>query len=219
MAFALVKKTFVNLYLQTEDNKGNPAIVCCPLGQINPETFDATKIPAITTALQDCLTSSTQIIAVKKVEGYVFKEPHTRYKPKTSISKSTPDTPYVFDFNCGWIGVGDGLWTYQSPTQCYLDIYEVSAGVSYRLTLGETVGTRFRVIFSTTDVSTVTSGKVQGVAVNSFSGNPSPYEELTYTPESDGYLIVQKDNAGNAGIITYLYGRTSQNVVREIDIN
>ena len=114
-------------------------------------------------------------------------------------------TPYVFDFNGAWIGIGNGLLTYENPSQCYLDIYEVSAGTEYLLTLGSNVGTRFRVMFTTTDVSTGTSGTVQGVAVNSFSGSPSAYEHLSYTPTSNGYLVVQKDNAGATGIATYLY--------------
>lgn len=114
-------------------------------------------------------------------------------------------TPYVFDFNGAWIGIGNGLLTYENPSKCYLDIYEVSAGTEYLLTLGTTVGTRFRVIFSTTDVSTGNSGTVQGVAVNSFQGSPSAYEHLSYTPNENGYLIVQKDNADTTGIATYLY--------------
>ena len=217
MALSLIKKTFVNVYIDTGE-----AVHCHLLGEVNPDTFDATKIPAITTALQNCLQSTAQIIAVKKVEGYVFDYPFERIKRKTHDTSVILHTPYIFDFNCGWIGVGDGVWTYEYPTQCYSDIYEVRAGIEYRLALGETVGTRFRVIFSTTDVSTVTSsGKVQGVAVNSFKGSPSAYEEVTYTPASDGYLIVQKDNAGTTGIVTYLYGQSSFNsnkVIREISL-
>ena len=227
MALSLIKKSFVNLYIKTEDYEGNTHVFCYLLGEVNPDTFNATKIPAITTALQDCLQPtptqyypSAQIIAVKKVEGYIFDYPFERIIRKTHDATEVLYTPYVFDFNGAWVGTGNGLLTYENPSQCYLDIYEVRAGVEYRLALGATVGTRFRVMFSTIDVSTRSSGTVQGTAVTTSNGNnPSPYSEVTYTPPSDGYLIVQKDNAGNAGIVTYLYGQSSSNkVITEIEI-
>ena len=115
-------------------------------------------------------------------------------------------TPYIFDFNGAWVGTGNGLLTYENPSQCYLDIYEVSAGTEYLVTLGATTGTRFRVMFSTTDVSTQSSGTLQGTAVNTSDFNDPPaYRNLYYTPSQNGYLIIQKDNAGNTGIPTYLY--------------
>ena len=110
--------------------------------------------------------------------------------------------------NCGWVGQGDGIWTPESPTQAYADMYEVKGGHNYFLTLGANVGTRFRVMFSTEDVSKAT-GKVSGVAVNMKNyNNPAAYQNLSYTPETDGYLIVQKDNVGNVDIKTYLYDTT-----------
>ena len=110
--------------------------------------------------------------------------------------------------NCGWIGKGDGYWTPESPTESYADMYEVIGGHRYFLTLGENVGTRFRVIFATEDVSLATQ-KVQCIAVNTTKyDNPSAYQNLTYTPETNGYLVVQKDNAGNIDIKTYLYDTT-----------
>ena len=221
MALSLIKKTFVNVYIDTGE-----AVHCHLLGEVNTDTFDATKIPAITTALQNCLQSTAQIIAVKKVEGYVFDYPFERIKRKTHDTTEVLHTPYIFDFNCGWIGIGDGVWKYEYPTKCYLDIYEVRAGIEYRLALGATVGTRFRAIFSTTDISTKTSGSVQGIAVNTTNfSNPPAYAEVTYTPPSDGYIIVQKDNAGTTGIVTYLYEQSSFNkessfnkVIREISL-
>ena len=112
--------------------------------------------------------------------------------------------------NCGWVGTGNGLWTYENPTQCYSDMYEVYEGHKYLLTLGATVGTRFRVIFSTEDISAVKSGTVQCVAVNTKNlSDPPPYISLNYTPETDGYLIIQKDNAGNSSTRTYLYDTTA----------
>ena len=115
-------------------------------------------------------------------------------------------TPYIEDFNCGWVGTGNGVWTYEKPTQSYSDVYSVQGGHKYYLTLGSDVGTRFRVIFTTVDVSTVSSGKVNGTAVNKSNyNNPSPNQNLYYTTPSDGYIVVQKDNVGKTGIKTYLH--------------
>ena len=204
---SLIKKTFINCYIRTNDS-----VVCYPIGEVNPDTFDASKIPAITTALGDCLDSA-EIIAVKKVEGYALGYSHEK------APEETPEaiTPYIFDLNYGWIGVKDGLWTPERPTKCYLDVYEVEAGTRYYLTLGETVGTRFRTIFTTVDVSQ-SDTKVQGIAVNPNQA-VEPFANCYYTPETDGYIVVQKDNAGTSGIKTYLYDATEgTTVVTEFDI-
>lgn len=119
-----------------------------------------------------------------------------------------PLLPYIEDLNCGWVGTGNGVWTYENPTNSYSDIYQVLKGHKYFLTLGDTVGTRFRVMFSTLDVSKVT-GKVNGIAVNrSDYNNPAPHQNLWYTPDDNGYIIIQKDNVGSSGIKTYLYDAT-----------
>lgn len=124
-----------------------------------------------------------------------------------------PLTPYIEDFNCGWIGRGDGIWTYENPTKCYLDIYSVLRGHQYFLTLGDIVGSRFRVMFTTQDVS-IATGKVTGVAVNSTGfDNPAPYQNISYSPVNDGFIIVQKDNLGKNGIKTYLYDKGKHNVL------
>lgn len=113
--------------------------------------------------------------------------------------------PYIENLNAGWVGTGNGVWTPENPTNSYSDIYSVLGGHKYFLTLGETVGTRFRVMFSSVDVSTASSA-VSGTAVNTSNyNNPAPYQNLYYTPNSDGYIIVQKDNIGNSGIKTFLH--------------
>ena len=111
---------------------------------------------------------------------------------------------------CGWIGTGNGVWTHESPTDSLADMYEVTAGHEYWLTLGASVGTRFRAIFTTVDVSTVTSGTVQGTALNTKNiSDPPPFQSLWYTPSEDGYIVVQKDNVGNTNVKTYLYDKTA----------
>lgn len=153
------------------------------------------------------LTADT-IMADKLRTGY------TAHKADGELITGTLNTaaiePYVYDLNCGWVGPGNGVWTYENPTNTYVDMYEVTEGHSYFFTWGATTGTRGRMMFTTVDLSTVTSGKVTGTAVNT-SGydNPTAYKNLIYTPSSDGYLVVSKDNVGVAGIKTYLYDRTA----------
>ena len=111
---------------------------------------------------------------------------------------------------CGWVGTGNGIWTYESPTDSLADMYEVTAGHEYWLTLGATVGTRFRAMFTMIDVSTITSGTVQGTALNTKNiSDPPPFQNLWYTPSEDGYIVVQKDNVGNTNVKTYLYDKTA----------
>ena len=203
MHLSLVKKNFLNLYVRLQDDLGNNSIECVPIGEINSEACDNSKISAITQALLPCLCDYTSynshkkvldILAVKNVEGYKIAYVHD------------PIPPYIEDFNCGWVGTGNGVWTYEKPTKSFSDIYSLQAGIQYWLTLGDTVGTRFRVMFSTVDISSVSSGTVTGVAVNTSNyNNPAPNQSLYYTPDHDGYLIVQKDNVGSSGIKTYLY--------------
>ena len=60
-------------------------------------------------------------------------------------------------------------------------------------------------MFSSVDVSTASSA-VSGTAVNTSDyNNPAPYQNLYYTPNEDGYIIVQKDNVGNSDIKTFLH--------------
>ena len=117
--------------------------------------------------------------------------------------------PYVENLNRGWVGQANGIWTYESPTESYVDVYTVTANHQYFLTLGADVGTRFRVMFTTEDVSNMTED-VTGIAVNTKGYNdPVSYQNLSYTPEDDGYLLVQKDNVGNSNIKTYCYDTTA----------
>ena len=203
MHLSLVKRYFLNAYVSLQDETGNNSIGCITLGEINSGTCDTDKVSAITQALLPCLCDYItyvspkkvrDILAVKSVEGYKIA-----YVPDAL-------SPYIADFNCGWVGTGNGVWTYEKPTKSYLDVYLVQAGRKYFLTLGDTVGTRFRVMFSTTDISAVSSGTVAGIAVNTSNyNNPVPNQCLFYTPDEDGYLIIQKDNVGSTGIKTFLY--------------
>ena len=126
----------------------------------------------------------------------------------TGTLKTAALEPYIEELNCGWVGAGNGLWTPENPTQTYADEYEVKGGHAYFLAWGANTGTRGRVMFTVEDVSTATQ-KVTGTAVNTRGyDNPAPYSNLQYTPETDGYLVIAKDNVGKSGIKTYLYDMT-----------
>ena len=117
------------------------------------------------------------------------------------VSCAYPETPYIFDLNTGWIN--NGVWTYENPTQTYADIYQVQEGHKYLLTFGENTGSRFRAMFTTTDVSRTTEN-VTGTAIINAS-NPAAYASVEYTAPSAGFIVVAKDNIGKSGITTYLY--------------
>ncbi len=112
--------------------------------------------------------------------------------------------PYIFDFNCGY--VDNGVWKYENPTRTYIDIYEVLANHIYVLSFGSNVGTRFRTMFTTVNVTQRTSN-VTGTLINNVN-SPPQYSSTSHTPISNGYILVGKDNVGKTGIKTYLFDMT-----------
>lgn len=117
-----------------------------------------------------------------------------------------PIDVWVFDYNVGYID--NANWIYQSPTNTWTDIYQVLAGHFYFLTLGTNVGTRFRSMFTTVDVTQITSAQtVTGTRIKHLN-NPPAFSNASFTAESDGYLLIAKDNVGKQGIKTYVYDGT-----------
>lgn len=114
--------------------------------------------------------------------------------------------PIEYDYNIGYIS--NGTWTYENPTRTYTDIYRVQSGHRYFISLGQNVGTRFRVMFTTTDVRTVTSGNVAGTNIINVN-NPASFRNTSYTAPSDGYILIGKDNIGESGIYTYVFDISS----------
>ena len=126
----------------------------------------------------------------------------------TGTLKTAALEPYIEELNCGWVGPGNGIWTPENPTKTYADVYEVTGGHRYLIAWGANTGTRGRMMFTTEDVSTATA-KVTGTAINTKGyDNPAAYSSLQYTPETDGYIVIAKDNVGKSGIKTYLYDMT-----------
>ena len=58
-------------------------------------------------------------------------------------------------------------------------------------------------MFTTTDVSKA-SDNVSGTKIIN-ANNPATYANVEYTPSSNGYIVVAKDNVGKSGVKTYLY--------------
>lgn len=111
--------------------------------------------------------------------------------------------PIEFDYTNGYVDT-NGKWYYQYPSNNYSDIYAVENGKTYRLLFGATAGNRARGCLTTTDVRTLPSGsEVQGTYVGASS--PTAGTCLSFISSVDGYLILQKSNNSQSGILTYLY--------------
>lgn len=138
---------------------------------------------------------------------------------KAEVKAAPPLTPYIYDYNCGYIA--NGVWIYENPTNTFIDIYQVKAGHQYYLTLGASVGSRFRAMFTTTDITTITTDtRITGKTVVNVN-NPSTYANATYIPSTTGYICVAKDNVGVSNLYSYLFDRsaTSQEKTKKANID
>lgn len=111
-------------------------------------------------------------------------------------------TPYYVDLNPNKYVMSTNL-RLNGSTVNYSDVYQVQQGVQYILSLGSDVGTRFRALLTTED-SVATTVDLTGTNIVNRS-DPSPYDFVSFTPKDNYYLTVTKDNAGKAGIPTYLF--------------
>lgn len=134
--------------------------------------------------------------------------------PPMLVSMPKIETPYAENYEYGWVN-GQGYnstatWTYQQPNGGMSDIYRLKANHKYTCWICQP-GTRFRVMWCTTDPTSV-AGNVSGKGIirkdNPPAGTTWSITGATpshiFTPTSDCYLIVQKDNTYNSNIKTYL---------------
>lgn len=126
-------------------------------------------------------------------------------KPIVGSSWLFPLDPFYYDYNIGY--VDNGTWKYENPTKTYTDIYEAKAGHNYFISLGGEVGTRFRVMFTTEDVTTKTSGNVTGTRIYNIN-TPASYASTNFSCTEDGYILVAKDNIGHSGLFSYVIDKT-----------
>ena len=113
--------------------------------------------------------------------------------------------PIEFDYTNGYVDT-NGIWTYQYPSNNYLDIYRVENGKSYKLMFGAVTGNRARGCLTTTDVRTLPEGStVSGTFIGTNATTIVPGTWYPFTSAIDGYLIIQKCNDQQADIQTYLF--------------
>lgn len=114
--------------------------------------------------------------------------------------------PIAYDYLAGYVSTN--VWNYQDSVNNHSDIYEVQNGHRYLITLGSTVGTRFRsVVISTNPVGTTSN--YTGVQITNKT-NPVVYDSASFTSDRDGFFVITKDNAGTAGLKSYLMDITEK---------
>lgn len=116
-------------------------------------------------------------------------------------------TPIAYDYIPGYTATG--AWIYEDSTNNHTDIYEIVENHMYTLRLGQTVGTRFRSGYATTNPMSISSGRISGTQVVN-QNNPSPGASVTFTSSLTGYLYVTKDNVGTSGLKTWLFDITAE---------
>ena len=112
---------------------------------------------------------------------------------------------YVYDYVPGYTYGAE--WKYENSTNNRTDIYQIVEGRKYVLSLGETVGTRFRSGYATTDPTSISSGSIKGTLVVNKT-NPPVNDSVTFIASLTGYLYVTKDNTGVSGLKTWLFDIT-----------
>lgn len=116
-----------------------------------------------------------------------------------------PMEPLYYDYNVGYIA--NGTWKYENPTNTFTDIYQVESGHSYFISLGANVGSRFRAMFTSTDVVGQTRD-VAGTQIVNVNSPKAFANAKIIDVASDGYILVAKDNVGKTGVISYVYDMT-----------
>ena len=135
------------------------------------------------------------------------------------------EIPIATEVTNGYVYTQGWVYEYLDPPMNYANLYRVKAGHTYCITLGETVGTRFRVVNVATDPRECTSGTLPpiDVAYNFGKDAPNPYQPMavSFTDPTDdtlinksapifyctqdSYLVIQVDNVGTTGIKTYVF--------------
>lgn len=124
-------------------------------------------------------------------------------------------TPTYFDFTGGYIDRSSGNWAAQNNVNNLNDQYTVTNGNIYIIALDATPGTRFTVSQFAFDIgaSPSTSRNCQRkINFGNDAVDPADYAHVAYTATADGYLVIQKDNAGTAGVKSYVYEITPQTI-------
>lgn len=113
--------------------------------------------------------------------------------------------PISYDITTGY--VYGNLWKWGGTTVSHSDVFEVEANKLYYLFVGETTGTRFRSMFSPINPEDVPledrTNDIVGTQILK-KDNPESYATTKFTTTEAGYILIQKDNAGVAGLISFV---------------
>ena len=108
----------------------------------------------------------------------------------------------AYDIDSGY--VLNGSWILQDNPNNRADVYQLTANKIYFISLGATVGTRWRLLYTDSNPANA-NADISGIKILELSGVPSSYQNYFYTPSTTGYLTIQKDNAGTTDLKTYVY--------------
>ena len=109
-------------------------------------------------------------------------------------------TAYSLNFALGYVDTGTYKYN-PNDTNQRMDIYQVDANKPYLIRLGSTVGNRFKVMFTTTDITQVTEN-VTGTKIYD-TNSTSAYMSTMFTTTSAGYILVYKSSSAQE-IDTYV---------------
>lgn len=138
------------------------------------------------------------------LEGYVAHDASGEEIVGTFFNRQL--TPITYDYEPGYIN--NGTWTYQNSVNNHSDVYIVQEEHQYTLKLGSVVGTRFRVVLLTTN-PVGTTVNITGKSILN-KNNPSTYDSVTFKAETDGWIVVTKDNVGTTGLKSWLFDITTE---------
>lgn len=148
--------------------------------------------------------STDTVTAEKIVEGYTAHD--AEGNAITGTCRNIPMVPIAYDYEPGY--TANGTYKYENSTNNHSDVYVVESGRRYLLGLGSVVGTRFRAAFVTTNpVGTLVD--IPGRQLVN-TNNPAANAYVAFVADSDGYVVVTKDNASKKGLKSYLYDTTAE---------
>lgn len=149
------------------------------------------------------LTGDT-ITSDKLVKGYTAHD--ASGAAITGNGVCFPLEPITYDYEKGY--TNSGVFKYEDSTNNHSDFYEVIEDHRYLLSLGGTVGTRFRsAVITTNPIGTLVD--IPGTQVIN-QNSPKPYAYAIFTAATDGYCVVTKDNASTKGLKSYLFDITAE---------
>ena len=157
------------------------AISSIPYNSLGTHTFDENG----TYNALDCGYDGLSQITIKSHPGLIF--------------------PVSYDITLGYVYTDHWMWG--GTTVSHSDVFAVEANKLYYLFVGEITGTRFRSMFSLINPDDVPiedrTSNIYGTQILR-KDNPESYAGTKFTTTEAGYIIIQKDNAGVAGLHSFI---------------